>query len=264
MTKETCDEAIAALQKLLSEKGELKAAAAAKVRQLTAELAGARRQNAAVKSVSDPVEERIRAGFDHFKKEKYEKDPALYSKLAIGQSPKFLVFACSDSRVCPSHILNFQPGEAFVVRNIANMVPPFDKTKYSGVGATIEYAVLHLKVENILVIGHSCCGGIKGLMSIPSDGTTKSDFIEDWVKIGKNAKARVETECKNLNFEEKCSKLEREAVNISLGNLLSYPFVKEAVVKKTLMVKGAHYDFVKPSFELWDLDSRLSPSITFR
>ncbi|XP_042006706.1 carbonic anhydrase 2-like isoform X2 [Salvia splendens] len=261
MTKETCEEAIVALQKLLSEKGELKAVAAAKVRQLTAELVGAR-QNVAVKSVSDPVE-RIRAGFDHFKKEKYQKDPALYSKLAVGQSPKFLVFACSDSRVCPSHILNFQPGEAFVVRNIANMVPPFDKTKYSGVGAAIEYAVLHLKVENILVIGHSCCGGIKGLMSIPSDGTTKSDFIEDWVKICKRARVRVETECKNLSLEEQCSQLEKEAVNVSLGNLLSYPFVREAVVKKALLLKGAHYDFVKGSFELWDLDSTLSP-ITFR
>ncbi|KAG6405671.1 hypothetical protein SASPL_133263 [Salvia splendens] len=248
MTKETCEEAIVALQKLLSEKSELKAVAAAKVRQLTAELVGAR-QNVAVKSVSDPVE-MIRAGFDHFKKEKYQKDPALYSKLAVGQSPKFLVFACSDSRVCPSHILNFQPGEAFVVRNIANMVPPFDKTKYSGVGAAIEYAVLHLKVENILVIGHSCCGGIKGLMSIPSDGTTK--------------RVRVETECKNLSLEEQCSQLEKEAVNVSLGNLFSYPFVREAVVKKTLLLKGAHYDFVKGSFELWDLDSTLSPSITFR
>ncbi|CAA0822237.1 Beta carbonic anhydrase 1- chloroplastic, partial [Striga hermonthica] len=74
------------------------------------------------------------------------KDPALYAKLAKGQSPEFLVFACSDSRVCPSHVLNFQPGEAFIVRNIANMVPPFDKTKHSGTGAAIEYAVLHLKV----------------------------------------------------------------------------------------------------------------------
>lgn len=260
MGKETYEEAIAALQKLLSEKGDLKEAAAAKVRQLTVELAGSA-QNGAVKSVSNPVE-RIRAGFEHFKKEKYEKDPALYSKLAQGQSPKFLVFACSDSRVCPSHILNFQPGEAFVVRNIANMIPPFDKTKYTGVGAAIEYAVLHLKVENILVIGHSCCGGIKGLMSITDDGTTKSDFIEDWVKICKAAKAKVQEEFKYLNLDEQCARLEKEAVNVSLGNLLSYPFVREGVVKKSIRVKGAHYDFVKASFEHWDLDSRLSPPIT--
>ncbi|PKI42692.1 hypothetical protein CRG98_036974 [Punica granatum] len=151
-----------------------------------------------------------------------------------------MVFACSDSRVCPSHVLDFQPGEAFMVRNIANMVPPYDKTKYSGVGAAIEYAVLHLKVENIVVIGHSCCGGIKGLMSIPDDGATSS----------------------SLSFEEQCHNCEKEAVNVSLGNLLTYPFVREAVVKKTLVLKGAHYDFVKGSFELWDLDFKIFPCLT--
>ncbi|KAI5419635.1 hypothetical protein KIW84_043700 [Lathyrus oleraceus] len=139
---------------------------------------------------------------------------------------QFLVFACSDSRVCPSHILDFQPGEAFVVRNIANMVPPYHKTKHSGTGAAIEYAVIHLKVENIVVIGHSSCGGIKGLMSIPDDGTI-------------------------------------EAVNVSLGNLLTYPFVREAVVKKTLALKGAHYDFVKGAFELWDIEFKISSSLSF-
>ncbi|XP_051144074.1 carbonic anhydrase 2-like [Andrographis paniculata] len=254
MGKDSCEEAIARLQKLLSEKGELKAVAAAKVKQLTEELAGTAEKGAGIER--DPVE-RIRSGFDHFKKEKYLKDPDLYSKLAKGQSPKYLVFACSDSRVCPSHILNFQPGEAFMVRNIANMVPPFDKTKYSGVGAAIEYAVLHLKVENILVIGHSCCGGIKGLMSIPDDGSTQSEFIQDWVTICKAAKAKIQTECKHLDVNEQCTLLEKEAVNVSLGNLLTYPFVREAVaLKKTLALRGGHYDFVKGSFEHWDLDSK--------
>lgn len=174
---------------------------------------------------------------------------------------QFLVFACSDSRVCPSHILNFQPGEAFVVRNIANMVPPYDQTKYSGVGAAVEYAVVHLKVENILVIGHSCCGGIKGLMSIPDDGSTKSDFIEEWVKICSTAKAKVKAEFCDLDHSEQCTKLEKEAVNVSLGNLLTYPFVREAVVKKNIALKGGHYDFENGSFELWNIDFKLTPSV---
>ncbi|KAG8366124.1 hypothetical protein BUALT_Bualt17G0043200 [Buddleja alternifolia] len=278
MAKDTYEEAIAGLGKLLSEKGELEAAAAAKVRQLTAELAGATE-----KAVFDPVE-RIRTGFDHFKKEKYEKNPSLYGELAKGQSPKFLVFACSDSRVCPSHILNCEPGEAFMVRNIANMVPPFDRTKYSGVGAAIEYAVVNLKVENILVIGHSCCGGIRGLMSIPDDGSHQRlvfiiiiiimfyffllhhfhncHFIEQWVNICKTAKSKVITECSELDFGEQCTLLEKEAVNVSLGNLLTYPFVREAVVKNTVSLKGGHYDFVNGSFELWDLDFNISPSVS--
>ncbi|XP_051148842.1 carbonic anhydrase 2-like [Andrographis paniculata] len=270
MAKDAYDEAIAGLQKLLSEKDELKEAAAAKVKQLTADLAG-KAEAAAAKvkelaggavkpaaEISDPVE-RIRSGFEYFKKNKYEKDTELYGKLAKGQSPKFLVFACSDSRVCPSHVLNFQPGEAFVVRDIASMVPPFDKTKYSEAGAAIEYAVLHLKVENILVIGHSCCGGIKGLISIPDDGSFSSDFIEDWVSICKSAKDKVKSEHSHLDIGEQCNYLEKEAVNISLEHLLSYPFVKQAVDSKKLALRGGHYDFVKGCFQLWDLDSKDSP-----
>ncbi|KAL7091680.1 hypothetical protein ACP275_12G119800 [Erythranthe tilingii] len=256
MANDTYEEAIEGLKKLLSEKNELEEVAAAKVRQLTAELAGA-----AEKPAFDPVE-RIRTGFEHFKKENYEKNPELYGALAKGQSPKFLVFACSDSRVCPSHVLNFQPGEAFMVRNIASMVPPFDQKKYSGMGAAIEYAVIHLKVENILVIGHSCCGGIKGLMSIPDDGTTQSDFIEEWVNICKVAKAKVKTECNTLDFSEQCTQLEKEAVNLSLGNLLTYPYVREAVVKNAISLRGGHYDFVKGTFEHWNLDYNLSPSVS--
>ncbi|KAE8730227.1 Carbonic anhydrase [Hibiscus syriacus] len=256
MGSESYEEAIAALSKLLSEKADLGSVAAAKIKQVTAELEAA----AADPTKFNPVK-RIETGFLHFKKEKYEKNPDLYSALAKGQSPKFLVFACSDSRVCPSHILDFQPGEAFMVRNIANMVPSYDKKKHTGVGAAIEYAVLHLKVENIVVIGHSCCGGIKGLMSIPDDGTTATDFIENWVSICAPAKTKVKSECTELSFLEQCNNCEKEAVNVSLGNLLTYPFVREAVVKKTVALKGAHYDFVNGKFDLWNLDFQISPSL---
>ncbi|KAF8378287.1 hypothetical protein HHK36_029626 [Tetracentron sinense] len=276
MGNDSYEEAIAGLKKLLSEKGDLEGVVAGKIEQITAEL-----QSNHSKAFN-PVE-RIKTGFIHFKKEKYEKNPALYAELAKGQSPKFLVFACSDSRVCPSHVLDFQPGEAFMVRNIANMVPPYDQTRYSGVGAAIEYAMVHLQrcsllgktlwwkrhdqfkslgqVKNIVVIGHSCCGGIKGLMSIPDDGTTSSDFIEDWVKIGLPAKAKVKAEFGNLPFPEQCTHCEKEAVNVSLGNLLTYPYVRKAILEKTLALKGGHYDFVNGSFELWGLEFGLSPSL---
>lgn len=254
-TTESYEEAIAGLTRLLSDKADLGTVAAAKIKQITAEL------EKSDSNQFDPVD-RIKTGFIHFKKEKFEKNPELYGELATGQKPKFMVFACSDSRVCPSHILNFQPGEAFMIRNIANMVPPFDKTKYSGVGAAIEYAVQHLKVEHIVVIGHSCCGGIKGLMSIPDDGATASDFIEHWVQICSPAKAKVKAEYSGLSFSEQCTNCEKEAVNVSLGNLLTYPFVRDGLVKKTLALKGAHYDFVKGTFDLWDLDFKISPSIS--
>ncbi|XP_030469949.2 carbonic anhydrase 2 isoform X1 [Syzygium oleosum] len=253
------DEAIEALKKLLSEKGDLKATAAVKVEQITAEL-----QTASPDTKLSSSVERIKTGFTFFKKEKYDKNPALYGELAKGQSPKFMVFACSDSRVCPSHVLDFQPGEAFVVRNVANMVPPYDQTKYAGVGAAVEYAVLHLKVQEIVVIGHSACGGIKGLMTFPYDGTTSTDFIEDWVKIGMPAKAKVISKHGGAPLPVLCEHCEKEAVNVSLGNLLTYPFVRDGLVNKTLSLKGGYYDFVNGAFELWGLDFGLSPPLSMK
>ncbi|KAL8267441.1 hypothetical protein R6Q59_004785 [Mikania micrantha] len=249
MAEDLCNNAIEGLKQLLSERSDLGAVAAVKIKQLTADLEAAT-------SV-----ERIKTGFTHFKTEKYEKNPSLFEDLAKEQHPKFMVFACSDSRVCPSHILDFQPGEAFVVRNIANMVPSYDKMRYSGVGAAIEYAVLHLKVDTILVMGHSCCGGIKALMSIPADGTTSSDFIEDWVKICSTAKSKVKEEFKDLDPTDQCTKCEMEAVNVSLGNILTYPFVKAAVMNRTLSLKGGYYNFVKATFDIWCLDHGVSPSV---
>ncbi|KAF3339072.1 Carbonic anhydrase [Carex littledalei] len=155
-----------------------------------------------------------------------------------------MLFACSDSRACPSITLGFQPGEAFTVRNIANMVPPFDKTKYTSEGSAIEYAVLHLKVENIVVVGHSKCGGIKGLMTFKYDGNNTTEFIEDWVKIGLPAKKKVQAEHGSKSLDEQCTLCEKESVKVSLENLKTYPFVMEAVKKGTLKLFGAHYDFV--------------------
>ncbi|WVZ14205.1 hypothetical protein V8G54_011771 [Vigna mungo] len=274
------EQAIEELQKLLREKTELKATAAEKVEQITASLGTSSSDSIPSSEASD----RIKSGFLYFKKEKYElfnlklslipvivlqlpflsKNPALYGELAKGQSPKFMVFACSDSRVCPSHVLDFQPGEAFVVRNVANLVPPYDQSKFSGTGAAIEYAVLHLKVSNIVVIGHSACGGIKGLLSFPFDGTYSTDFIEEWVKIGLPAKAKVKTQHGDAPFAELCTHCEKEAVNVSLGNLLTYPFVRDGLVNKTLALKGGYYDFVKGSFELWGLNFGLASSFSVK
>ncbi|PON93388.1 Carbonic anhydrase [Trema orientale] len=197
----------------------------------------------------------------NLKKLLISKYPECFHELAQDQHPKFLVFACSDSRVSPSHILNFQPGEAFMARNIANMVPAFDKLKYSGVGAIIEYAVAELKVENILVIGHSRCGGIKRLMTHPEDGSVPYDFIDDWVKIGLPAKAKVIAEHGNLPLEKQCEKCAEEAVNLSLVNIQTYPYVQRALKEKKIALRGGYYDFVVGSFKLWELKSYISNPI---
>ncbi|MCD9638792.1 Phospholipase A2 crotoxin acid subunit CA [Datura stramonium] len=238
MANKSYEEAIVALQNLLSEKGELGPVAAERIEQITAELQPSGKH-------FDPVQ-RIKCGFTYFKTEIYDKHPELFEKLKKGQEPKFLVFACSDSRVSPSHVLNFQPGEAFMLR-------------YSGVGAVIEYAVLHLKVENILVIGHSTCGGIQALMKLPEDGSESTEFIENWMKIGLPAKAKVVAKYPDKSFEEQCKYYnEKEAVNVSLANLVSYPFVRDGLVNKTLALRGGYYDFIKGEFKLWGLHLDLS------
>ncbi|KAM6594319.1 hypothetical protein CsatA_002022 [Cannabis sativa] len=200
----------------------------------------------------DPVR-RIACGFNHFLIHKFYRYPDYFRQLAEAQHPKFLVFACSDSRVSPSNILNFQPGEAFMARNIANLIPTFDKFKYSGVGAIIEYAVTQLNVENILVIGHSRCGGIERLMSHPEDGSVPFDFIDDWVKIAQSAKDKVKAKHSDLPFEKQCEICTEEAVDLSLNNLLTYPYVKKGVEEKKIALRGGYYDFVVGNFKLWEL-----------
>ncbi|KAJ6688156.1 CARBONIC ANHYDRASE [Salix koriyanagi] len=200
---------------------------------------------------------RILGGFQSFKTNKFDMYPALFRELAERQNPKFLVFACCDSRVSPSSILDFQPGEAFTFRNIAGLVPPFNKLRYSGVGAAIEYAV----VENILVIGHSSCGGIERLMSHPEDGSTANDFIDDWVQIGLPAKAKVKAEFGHLPLDEKIRECEKEAVNLSLTNLQTYPYVRERMARKALALRGGYYDFVEGCFKVWEVKTIITTPI---
>ncbi|WVY94816.1 hypothetical protein V8G54_033904 [Vigna mungo] len=135
------------------------------------------------------------------------KDIDHFENLAKVQTPKFMVIACADSRVCPSTVLGFQPGEAFMIRNIANLVPTFESGP-SETNAALEFAVNSLLVENILVIGHSCCGGIRALMSMEDDDVEKS-FIKSWVIGGKKARTKAKAAASNLSFDEQCTHCEK-------------------------------------------------------
>ncbi|KAL6842630.1 hypothetical protein ACP4OV_027474 [Aristida adscensionis] len=194
--------------------------------------------------------DRLMAGFRTFKRTIYDQNPRPFGPLKDGQSPKYMVFACSDSRVCPSLTLDLKPGEAFTVRNIASLVPAYQQRVRSSVGSAIEFAVTILKVKCIVVIGHSCCGGIRQLLSLKEDNPSTNHCIDDWVKIGLAAKKKVERENVLLSFDEQCTILEKEAVNLSLRNLKTYPFVIAGLANGTLKLIGAHYDFVNGSFEV--------------
>ncbi|CAH9130622.1 unnamed protein product [Cuscuta epithymum] len=189
--------------------------------------------------------------FLNFKKDKYLANLEHFRDLANAQAPKFMVIACADSRVCPSIILGFQPGEAFVIRNIANLVPPCVNGP-SEVNAALDFSVNTLGVENILVIGHSCCGGIQTLMSI-DDEIDSSSFLHNWVIVGKTARSHTKSIASKLSFDHQCRHCEKESLDLSLQNLLTYPWIKKKVMTGELLVHGGYYDFVDCTFEKWTL-----------
>ncbi|XP_010254502.1 PREDICTED: beta carbonic anhydrase 5, chloroplastic-like isoform X2 [Nelumbo nucifera] len=193
--------------------------------------------------------------FLSFKRHKYLENSEHFEKLSKAQAPKFMVIACADSRVCPSTILGFQPGDAFMIRNVANLVPPVERP--SETNAALEFAVNTLEVENIFVIGHSCCGGIQALMSMP-DEIDRSSFIRNWVVVGKKARLSTKAVAANLSFDQQCRHCEKESINQSILNLLTYPWIEERVGKGVLSIHGGYYDFTKCTFEKWTLDYKRS------
>ncbi|XP_040365807.1 beta carbonic anhydrase 5, chloroplastic isoform X5 [Rosa chinensis] len=185
------------------------------------------------KAKNGPNFSEMKDRFLSFKKHKFLKESEHFQNLAQVQDPKFMVIACADSRVCPSNILGFQPGEAFMIRNVANLVPPFE-------------------VENIFVIGHSSCAGIETLMTMQDDGD--SSFTHRWVVNAKVAKLRTKADALHLSFDQQCRYCEKESINRSLLNLLAYPWIADKVGKNMLSVHGGYYDFLNCAFDKWTLD----------
>ncbi|XP_008219279.1 PREDICTED: beta carbonic anhydrase 5, chloroplastic isoform X3 [Prunus mume] len=189
--------------------------------------------------------------FLSFKKHKFLKESEHFQTLAQAQAPKFMVIACADSRVCPSNILGFQPGEAFMIRNVANLVPPFENGA-SETNAALEFAVNTLEVKNILVIGHSSCAGIETLMRMQDDGD--SSLTHSWVINAKVAKLRTKAVAPHLSFDQQCRHCEKESINSSLLNLRTYPWIEDRAKKEMLSLHGGYYDFLRCTFEKWTLD----------
>jgi len=189
--------------------------------------------------------DRLRAGYQKFTEAYFSGDNDTFKELvAKGQSPEVLLIGCCDSRVSPSIITQAEPGEIFTIRNVANLVPPYtpgEAESYHGVSAAIEFAVRHLEVKHIVVLGHSQCGGIKALMQ--SEVLNEKDsFISTWVSIVKAAKDKVNAQFPDLSMEQKCHICEQEALQISLDNLLTFPWVKSKVMAQKLFLHGWHFD----------------------
>lgn len=204
--------------------------------------------------------EKLKTGFERFRKYYYEENPELYRQLTEqGQSPGALVISCCDSRVQPAQIMDTSPGDIFVVRNIANLVPAYvDDGKTHGTSAAIEFAVKHLKVPHIIIMGHSQCGGIRALMEGEHEGKLHK-FIDPWMAIMSPAREMVEREHTSISLDEKCSLCERAAIGVSLDNLMTFPFITRAIEAETLQIHGWYFDIVHGELYTRETDGSFMP-----
>ena len=174
-------------------------------------------------------------GFHHFRANYFLKEKEFFEALAHSQSPKTMVIACCDSRTDPAIVLGCKPGDLFVVRSVAAIVPPAEKAgEYDAVMAAVEYGVKHLNVENIVVMGHSNCGGIAGLFN--PHALKDERYINRWVSLACPAVHEIEEENPDESQSEKVRLCEEATVLLSIENLLSYHWVEEAVQAGTLTI----------------------------
>lgn len=182
------------------------------------------------------------SGFKRFRQHYFDPHEQRFAALQQGQNPKVLVIGCSDSRVDPAILTGCAPGELFVVRNVANLVPPCEcDTQHHGVSAALEYAVCHLKVERIIILGHSGCGGIGALMHGIPDGRP-AEFIGPWVKIAERAREQVLIELPDKDPATQSRACEQAAILVSLENLLTFPWIRERVESGSLLLHGWYFD----------------------
>src|SRR4051812_18450844 len=185
--------------------------------------------------------ERLTKGYRSFLGGRFSSERARYQDLAAsGQSPSIMVIGCVDSRVSPEVIFDAAPGELLVARNVANLVPRYEPegSHQHGTSAALEFAVRALKVRHIVVLGHAFCGGIRAFVS-DAGPLSSSDFIGRWMSQIAPA-AEVVSEPKG-ETDTYLRRLEFASVELSLKNLMTFPFVKGAVEKGELLLHGAYF-----------------------
>ncbi|WPX97767.1 carbonic anhydrase [Candidatus Fokinia crypta] len=192
--------------------------------------------------------ENLRDGYRTFRNTYLLEHKELFDKLyRQNQSPNVLVVSCSDSRVEPSIIMQCAPGEIFVIRNVANIVPPHEEDgKYHGTSAALEFGITALNIEHILILGHRKCGGIEKLMSTDFCNN-KNSFLEKWISIFEEVKEQVEDKCISLSMEDKILLCEERGIVKSIQNLHTFPWIKKKVMEKRLFIHGWIFDIATGS-----------------
>ncbi|KIQ03384.1 carbonate dehydratase [Agrobacterium tumefaciens] len=194
-------------------------------------------------------------GYKNFMSGRYTDERERYRALAdTGQKPQTLIIACCDSRSAPETIFDCGPGELFVVRNVANMVPPYEPDgQYHSTSAAVEYAVQVLKVKDIVVMGHGRCGGIQAALDPNLEPLSPGDFIGKWMNMVKSAAEQIQSN-DVMTSGERQTAMERVSIRNSISNLRAFPFVKAQEAAGKVKLHGAWFDI--STGELWVMDSK--------
>ena len=193
-------------------------------------------------------------GYKNFMSGRYSAERDRYHELASeGQKPSTMVIACCDSRAAPETIFDCGPGELFVLRNVANLVPPFQPDGgQHGTSAGIEFAVRGLKVEHVVVMGHASCGGIAAALTPDFKPLAEGDFIGKWLTLVEPVAAQF-ADNGLMTQKERQTSFERISIRNSIKNLRSFPYIQALEAKGELKVHGAWFDI--KTGELWVMDA---------
>jgi len=195
-------------------------------------------------------------GNKRFKQKYFNDQSTLFEELVrYGQKPKVMIVACSDSRVDPSVILNAQPGEIFVVRNIANLVPPCENNdSFHGISAALEFGTCFLEVQHIIVLGHTQCGGIQALLENTQRVFSKKpdSFIGKWMDLARPAYDKIVTEHNDAPLQEKITLCEQYALINSLHNLQSFPWIQERLQNGKIAIHAWYFDLATGNLHTYD------------
>jgi carbonic anhydrase len=187
--------------------------------------------------MSDESTNALLTGYQRFRENRWPQERAEYESLASGQKPHTLVVACSDSRADPALIFDAAPGELFVVRNVANLVPPYQPDgQLHGVSAALEFGVRVLEVQRIVVMGHAYCGGVHAMLNGAPE--TCNDFVAPWVA---QATPVVRLICESFPDEQAERLAEETVVRLSLENLRTFPCIAEREAAGQLTLAGLHF-----------------------
>ena len=192
-------------------------------------------------------------GYRRFRTNRYETERSKWRDLAEGQSPRAIIIACSDSRADPATIFDTDPGEIFVVRNVANLVPPFELGGgRHGVSAALEFAVTQLNVPEVVVMGHEHCGGIQAALTGCFHGASPGEggFVHRWMEQIDGPAAEIAQ--KHGTGLDAARMLEEVAIRQSLKNLRSFPFVAEREAGGSLAILGCHFSIAEGQLYLLD------------